>query len=215
MNQPLNAGMLSTLDDNTDIMRCAMNVRTGVLGEVDYDYCPSGGQRKRRLRVFTSAEGWTIYKWYDDEGFSGMTAERPGLEQLMADAEKHRLDRMLVVAIDRLAQRIDDFSNIITNLAALPIEVTLATPAVDTSNAAGRLVRRALATLAKLKKKPMGFEPMECSMMSRNLNASPAARFMGKVMLAFLKFLRKQGDEYTARSGLLLHGADLQRKGAL
>lgn len=213
MNTSLNAGKGSKANNTTDFTMCAAYIRTGVSGEVDD--CLSLAQQKSRLEEYAFERGWTICEWYEDEGFSGVTIERPALKQLMTDVEKHCFDRVLVVQIDRLARRIDDFSTIITKLAALSIEVASVTPALDTSTAVGRLTCGIFATLAQWEKKmPIGDEPLECSMISCNFDTTPATRFMGNVILALVEFEREQGDEYTARSDLLLHSVDLQGKGA-
>ena len=213
MNTSLNAGKGSTTNNTTDFTMCAAYIRTGVSGEVDD--CMSVAQQKSRLEEYAFEKGWTICEWYEDEGFSGVTIERPALKQLMTDVETHCFDRILVVQIDRLARRIDDFSTIITKLAALSVEVASVTLAFDTSTAVGRLTCGVLATLAQWEKEmPIGDEPLECSMISCNFDTTPATRFMGNVILALLEFEREQGDEYTDRSEVLLHGADLQRNGA-
>ena len=213
MNTSLNAGQGSKTNNTTDITRCAMYIRTEIPGEVDQ--CPSVALQREPLETYASEKGWTICKWYKDEGFSGMTIDRPALKQLLTDAEKHCFDRILVVQIDRLARRIDDFSTIITKLAALSIEVASVTPAFDTSTAVGQLTCGVFATLAQWEKE-MSFEdePLECSVISCKFDDTPVTRFMRNTILALLEFLREQGDEYMARSEVLLHGADLQRKGA-
>jgi len=213
MTTSLNAGNGSKSSNDTDFTMCAAYIRTGVSGEVDD--CMSMAQQKSRLETYASEKGWTICEWYKDKGFSGLTVERPALKQLMADVEKHCYDRILVVQIDRLARRIDDFSTIITKLAALSIEVASVTPAFDTSTPVGRLTCGLFATLAEWEKEmSFGDEPLECSLISCKFDATPVTRFIGNVMNALLQFQREQGDEYKARSEVLLHGADLQRKGA-
>jgi len=213
MNTSLNAGKGSTTNNTTDFTMCAAYIRTGVSGEIDD--CMSMAQQKSRLETYASEKGWTICMWYKDKGFSGMTIDRPALKQLMTDVEKHCFDRILVVQIDRLARRIDDFSTIITKLAALSVEVASVTLAFDTSTALGRLTCGVFATLAQWEKE-MSFEdePLECSVIWGESDDTPVTRFVRNTILALLEFLREQGDEYTARSEVLLHGADLQRKGA-
>ncbi|MHB8107490.1 MAG: recombinase family protein [Candidatus Cryosericum sp.] len=213
MNTSLNAEQDSKANDATYFTFCAAYIRTGVSGEVDD--CLSLAQQKSQLEDYAFERGWTICEWYEDEGFSGVTIERPALKQLMTDVETHCFDRILVVQIDRLARRIDDFSTIVTKLAALSVEVTSVTPAFDTSTAAGRLVCGVCATLAQWEKEmSLGDEPLECSVIWGESDDTPATRFMGNVILALLEFEREQGDEYTARADLLLHSVDLQGKGA-
>ena len=214
MNQSSNARKLSTLNRDTDITRCAAYIRTEIRGEADD--CPVVALQKDRMETYASEKGWTICKWYKDNGFSGLTVKRPALKHLMADAEKHCFDRVLVFQIDRLALRIADFSTIVTKLAGLSIEVASVTPAFDTASPAGRLTCGVFAALAEWEKNIslVGDEPLECSLLLRNFDATPATRLVGNAMCALLQFQSEQGDEDMARSELLLHSADLQRKGA-
>lgn len=213
MNTSLNAGNGSKSSNDTDFTMCAAYIRTGVSGEVDD--CMSMAQQKSRLETYASEKGWTICEWYKDKGFSGLTVERPALKQLMADAEKHCFDRVLVVQIDRLTLRMADFSTMITKLAALSIEFASVTPAFDTSTTVGRLTCGVFATLVQWEKE-MSFEdePLEYSVISCKFDDTPVTRFMRNTILALLEFVREQGDEYMARCELLLHGVDPQRNGA-
>jgi len=214
MNTSLNAGNGSTTNNTTDITRCAMYIRTGVPGEVDYR--PSEALQKERLEAYAAGKGWTISKYYEDKGFSGFWMDdRPALKRLMADAEKHRFDCVLVLQIERLAERIEDFTPVVTKLAGLSIEVISITQPFDTSTPAGRLICGLFAILAEWEKKALiGDEPLECSMIWGESDDTPVKRFIGRELVALLQFEREQNAEYTARSELLLHGADLQRKGA-
>jgi hypothetical protein len=214
MNASLNAGKGSTTNNTTDITRCAMYIRTGVPGEVDYR--PPEALQKERLEAYAAEKGWTISKYYEDKGFSGFWMDdRPALKRLMADAEKGRFDCVLVLQIERLAERIEDFTAVVTKLAGLSIEVISITQPFDTSTPAGRLICGLFAILAEWEKKALiGDEPLECSMIWGESNDTPVKRFIGRELVALLQFEREQNAEYTARSEVLLHGADLQRKGA-
>lgn len=215
MNTSLNARNGSKTNNTTDITRCAAYIRTSLSGQIDD--CLSMAQQRERLETYAFEKGWTICKWYKDNGFSGLTVKRPALKQLMADAEKHCFDRVLVFQMDRLARRIADFSTIVTKLAGLSIEVASVTPAFDTASPAGRLTCGVFAALAEWENNIslVGDEPLECSLLLRNFDATPATRLVGNAMCALLQFQSEQGDEDMARSELLLHSVDLQKKGAL
>ena len=220
MKTSLNAGNGSTTNNATDITRCAMYIRTGVPGEADYR--PSEALQKERLEAYAAEKGWTISKYYEDKGFSGFWMDdRPALKRLMADAEKDCFDCVLVLQIKRLAEIIEDFTAVVTKLAGLSIEVISITQSFDTSTPVGRLICGLFATLAEWEKKALiGDEPLECSVIWGESDIwgdsddTPVKRFIGRELVALLQFEREQNAEYTARSELLLHGADLQRKGA-
>jgi DNA invertase Pin-like site-specific DNA recombinase len=58
----------------------------------------------RECREWAKSLGWAIVAEYKDEGFSGTTIARPQFQQLVADAEKGRFDRILIHAVDRFGR---------------------------------------------------------------------------------------------------------------
>ena len=211
MNTSLNAGKGSTTNNTTNFTMCAAYIRTGVSGEVDD--CMSMAQQKSRLEEYAFERGWTICRYYEDEGFSGLCTERPALRQLMEDAKKHCFDRVLVLRIDRLARRIEDFTTMVTKLARLSIDVISTTQAFDSSTAVEQLMCRIFATLAQCENEMLaGQKPLETPLTSSESCDTPATRFLCSTMAAFMKFER---DQYAERGLLpepLWHNLDTARR---
>jgi site-specific DNA recombinase len=63
-------------------------------------------QQVERLRAHAAAEGWTLAPEhiFRDDGYSGASLRRPGLDRLRDVAAGARLDRILITAPDRLAR---------------------------------------------------------------------------------------------------------------
>jgi site-specific DNA recombinase len=63
-------------------------------------------QQVERLRAHAAAEGWTLVpeQIFRDDGYSGASLRRPGLDRLRDAAAGARLDRILITAPDRLAR---------------------------------------------------------------------------------------------------------------
>src|ERR671939_819408 len=63
-------------------------------------------QQLERLRTYAEAQGWTVPPdgIFRDDGYSGATLHRPGLDRLRDAAASARLDRILITAPDRLAR---------------------------------------------------------------------------------------------------------------
>jgi site-specific DNA recombinase len=59
-----------------------------------------------RLRTYIEAQGWTLPEdpVFRDEGYSGATLNRPGLDRLRDQVRAAELDRVLLTAPDRLAR---------------------------------------------------------------------------------------------------------------
>jgi site-specific DNA recombinase len=63
-------------------------------------------QQLERLHAFAHAQGWELppQRVFRDDGYSGATLKRPGLDQLRDVAASVSLDRILITAPDRLAR---------------------------------------------------------------------------------------------------------------
>jgi site-specific DNA recombinase len=65
------------------------------------------GQQLERLQAHALAQGWTVTAEdiFRDDGYSGASLKRPGLERLRDRAALRALDRVLITAPDRLARQ--------------------------------------------------------------------------------------------------------------
>lgn len=190
MNTSLNAGKGSKTNNTTDITTCAAYIRTGVSGEVDD--CLSMAQQRERLETYASEKGWTICKSYEDEGFSGVTIERPALKQLMADAEKRSFARVIVLQVEILSPRADDLATLINRLHGLSIGVVSATQSLDTLDPLQWLVFTTLMQVVRSEKKMVaGHEPSQTSSTASPSRETPAERFLREILREFIR-LEKQ-----------------------
>jgi Resolvase, N terminal domain len=70
------------------------------------------------LRQMAKQRGYEIVHEYTDR-ISGAKSRRPGLDQLLADARRHRFDVVLVAAFDRVARSVRHFLEVLPSLAPL------------------------------------------------------------------------------------------------
>lgn len=87
---------------------------------------------------------------YRDEGISGATAERPGLNALIADLQPG--DMLVVWRLDRLGRSLLNLVALINTLAQKGVEFRSLTENIDTSSAGGRLVFHMMAALAEFER---------------------------------------------------------------
>jgi DNA invertase Pin-like site-specific DNA recombinase len=73
------------------------------------------------LREMAKRRGYEIVHEYADI-ISGAKSKRPGLDQLLADARRHRFDIVLVAAFDRVARSVRHFLEVLDELSHLNIE---------------------------------------------------------------------------------------------
>lgn len=110
-----------------------MNTPTGPILVALYARVSTERQKKeatiasqiKELRERVAAEGWAEAGLYIDDGYSGSTLVRPGLDRLRDDARKGLFTRVLILTPDRLS-RGDPFDAMIVTreLAKLGIPIT-------------------------------------------------------------------------------------------
>jgi predicted site-specific integrase-resolvase len=84
------------------------------------------------LREMAKQRGCEIVQEFTDI-ISGSKSRRPGLDQLMSDARRHRFDIVLVAAFDRIARNVRHFLDVLDELNHLGIEFVSKRENVDTS----------------------------------------------------------------------------------
>jgi DNA invertase Pin-like site-specific DNA recombinase len=89
------------------------------------------------LREMAKQRGYEVAHEYTDV-ISGARAKRPGLDQLLADARRHRFDIVLVAAFDRVARSVRHFLEVLDELAHLGIEFVSLRENIDTGGPLGR-----------------------------------------------------------------------------
>src|SRR6202044_2499253 len=89
------------------------------------------------LREMAKQRGYEIVHEYTDT-ISGAKSKRPGLDQLLADARRHRFDVVLVAAFDRVARSVRHFLEVLDELNHLGIEFVSLRENIDTGGPLGR-----------------------------------------------------------------------------
>jgi len=96
----------------------------------------------RELRQIAERRGWEVVKEYQDAGISGAKGRngRPGLDEMLKDAQRRRFDVVMAWAIDRLGRSLIDLLGTIQALEACGVDLYLDQQAIDTTTPAGRLM---------------------------------------------------------------------------
>jgi DNA invertase Pin-like site-specific DNA recombinase len=101
------------------------------------------------LRELAKQRGFEIVHEYSDV-ISGSKAKRPGLDQLMADARRHRFDLVLIAAFDRVARNVRHVLEVLDELNHLGIEFISLRENIDTSGPLGRAIVVIVGAIAGL-----------------------------------------------------------------
>jgi DNA invertase Pin-like site-specific DNA recombinase len=103
------------------------------------------------LRELAKQRGYEVAYEYTDV-ISGAKSKRPGLDQLLADARRHRFDIVLVAAFDRVARSVRHFLEVLDELARLNIEFVSLRENIDTGGPLGRAIVVIVGAIAELEK---------------------------------------------------------------
>src|SRR6202050_1001409 len=103
------------------------------------------------LREMAKQRGYEVIHEYTDV-ISGAKAKRPGLDQLLADARRHRFEVVLVAAFDRMARSVRHFLEVLDELNHLGIEFISHRENIDTTRPLGRAMIVIVGAIAELER---------------------------------------------------------------
>ncbi len=85
----------------------------------------------RALREHAERAGWTIVAEHVDHAVSGTRDRRPGLDALLVDGRRRRLDIVAVAALDRLGRNLRHLVTLLDELQHLGISLVSLREALD------------------------------------------------------------------------------------
>jgi DNA invertase Pin-like site-specific DNA recombinase len=108
----------------------------------------------RELRQIAERRGWEVVKEYQDAGISGSKGRdgRPGLDEMLKDAQRRRFDVVMAWAIDRLGRSLIDLLGTIQALEACGVDLYLDQQAIATTTPAGKLMFQVTGAFAEFER---------------------------------------------------------------
>ncbi len=108
----------------------------------------------RELRRVAEHRGWKVVQEYRDAGISGARGReaRPGLDEMLKDAQRRRFDIVMAWAIDRLGRSLIDLLGTIQALEACGVDLYLDQQALDTTTPAGKLMFQITGAFAEFER---------------------------------------------------------------
>jgi DNA invertase Pin-like site-specific DNA recombinase len=108
----------------------------------------------RELRQIAERRGWEVVHEYRDAGISGAKSReaRPGLDQMLKDAQRRQFDVVMAWAIDRLGRSLIDLLSTIQALEACGVDLYLDQQSIDTTTPAGRLMFQITGAFAEFER---------------------------------------------------------------
>ena len=140
-------------------VRCAIYVRKSHEEGLEQEFNSLDAQREAGEAYIASQRhaGWMASPTeYSDGGYTGGNIERPGLQKLLADIERDRIDVVVVYKVDRLSRSLMDFAQMIALFDQHQVSFVSVTQHFDTSTSMGRLILNVLLSFAQFEREIIG-----------------------------------------------------------
>jgi len=119
---------------------------------LDHDYKGQDAEvQLRELREYAAAREWIITEVYTDT-VSGSKDSRPGLNRLMADAQRRRFDAVLVWKLDRFGRSLRHLVNALAEFEALGLSFISLRDNLDLGTPSGRLMFQIIGAMAEFER---------------------------------------------------------------
>jgi site-specific DNA recombinase len=105
--------------------------------------------QEERIREYCARQGIPVAGVYMDDGYSGATMDRPGLQRLLHDAHEGVFNLALVYKLDRLSRNLKDAVNLVLGeLESCGVGFQSVTEPFQTLEPAGKMMFANLASFA-------------------------------------------------------------------
>jgi DNA invertase Pin-like site-specific DNA recombinase len=105
--------------------------------------------QEAELVEYVKRRGWSLYKEYSDKGVSGAVERRPGLDALLEDCRRKKIDIVVVWKFDRFARSLKQLLNALELFRTLGIGFVSCTEAIDTSLPHGEMLFQIIGAIAQ------------------------------------------------------------------
>lgn len=113
--------------------------------------------QKDHIRNYAKEQGLTIGEWYADEGISGATMERGGLQRLLQDVEAGEIGLILVAKMDRVARDLFVQLWVEKELTKAGVEIVSVTEPFAGDDPMNTAFRQMMGVFAELEKSMIAF----------------------------------------------------------
>lgn len=109
-------------------------------------------EQTERLQAYSRAMGWSVPKFFTDDGYSAKDMKRPAVKKLLERIEKNEFDIVLTSKLDRMSRNLLDVLQFVKMLGSHDCNFVSASEQFDTSTATGRMVLQLLGTFAEFER---------------------------------------------------------------
>ncbi len=92
------------------------------------------------IRSECQRRGWELVEVVADEGESGKSLDRPGMQTVLERIARHEVDGLVAAKLDRISRSVRDFADLLEWFGATGASLVAVDVGVDTSTPGGKLV---------------------------------------------------------------------------
>jgi site-specific DNA recombinase len=129
-------------------MKAVGYIRVSSEMQIETGHCLDA--QRTLITEFARAKGWSLGEIFCDPGVSGTLSNRPALQTLMARAEQHAFDVVIVHAIDRFYRDLGGLLAALHRLHQHQVTLVSITENLDFTTPWGKLVLAVLGALAEI-----------------------------------------------------------------
>jgi site-specific DNA recombinase len=137
---------------NPDPTVCGLYTRVSSRNQGEADYSSLETQRERLEAYCKSQDNYTVYRVYEDGGYSADSLDRPAFKEMMRDLREGKLNCVLAYKIDRLTRSVRDFHQLMEIFDRHSVKFVSVTQCLDTQNPMGRLLCNVLLDFAQFER---------------------------------------------------------------
>ena len=109
--------------------------------------------QRARIRAYAKAHGWELRRIYADEGVSGKTLERPGLQKMLKEVSGRRGEVVIVYRLSRLSRNTRDLLLMSEDMFAEGnTHLVSITEHIDTETVLGKFFLTIMGALAQMER---------------------------------------------------------------
>ena len=110
-------------------------------------------EQQSRLQLYAESQGWKVHAIHRDGGYSGKDLNRPGIQSVIADAQSHQIQKVVVYKLDRLSRSQKNTLYLIEDVfLENGVDFVSMTESLDTATPLGKAMIGILAVFAQLER---------------------------------------------------------------
>lgn len=112
--------------------------------------------QEEKIKAYCIVKDWELVDVLRDEGISGKTLDRPGIQEALRLIERKEVEALIVYKIDRLTRSVKDLNFLVELFEKKDFSLVSLQESLDATTATGRLMMNLLASVSQWEREVIG-----------------------------------------------------------